>query len=102
MGASPGFPAGSLFGTLTRNWWVLLLFGLFAVIFGVLAVMAPVRTAAVLAWWLGIMAVVEGVVVLISAFSGSAPVSRGWALFYALASVAFGVLAVINPLATAS
>ena len=28
MGASPGFPAGSLFGTLTRNWWVLLLFGL--------------------------------------------------------------------------
>ena len=102
MGTSPEFPAGSLFGTVTRNWWVLLLFGLLAVVFGVLAVMAPVRTAAVLAWWLGIMAVVEGVVVLISAFKGSAPVSRGWAVFYALVSIAFGVLAVINPLATAS
>ncbi|MGH8054872.1 MAG: HdeD family acid-resistance protein [Stenotrophomonas sp.] len=102
MSASTGFPTGSLFSALSRNWWVVLLFGLFAVVFGVLAVMAPVRTAAVLAWWLGVMAVVEGVVVLVAAIRGSAPVSRGWAVFYALVSIAFGVLAILNPLATAS
>lgn len=102
MNGSPVFPAGSLFGTLSRNWWVVLLFGLLAVVFGVLTLMSPVRTAAVLAWWLGIMAIVEGVVVLAAAISGSAPVSRGWAVFYALVSIAFGVLAILNPLATAS
>jgi len=102
MGTSPIFPAGSLFGSLARNWWVVLLFGLLAIVFGVLTVMSPVRTAALLAMWLGVMALVEGVVVLVAAFSGSAPVSRRWAVFYALVSIAFGVLALINPLATAS
>ncbi|WP_313317361.1 HdeD family acid-resistance protein [Stenotrophomonas sp.] len=102
MGASPIFPAGSLFGTLARNWWVVLLFGLLAIVFGVLTLISPVRTAAMLAVWLGVMAIVEGVVALVAAFSGSAPVSRGWAVFYALVSIAFGVLAVINPLVTAS
>lgn len=102
MNGNPDFPAGPLFGTLSRHWWVVLLFGLFAVAFGVLALMAPVRTAAVLAMWLGVMAIVEGVVALASAIGGSAPVSRGWAVFYALVSIAFGVLALLNPLATAS
>src|SRR5690606_2437809 len=99
---NPGFPSGTLFGELSRHWWVVLLFGLFAVAFGVLALMAPVRTAAVLAMWLGVMAIVEGVVALAAAVGGSAPVSRGWAVFYALVSIAFGVLALLNPLATAS
>ncbi|MCD9088673.1 DUF308 domain-containing protein [Stenotrophomonas sp. SY1] len=102
MNAPSGLAAGSLFGVLSRNWWVVLLLGLLAVLFGVLAVMAPVRTAAALAWWLGVVAVVEGIVVLVGMFSGSAPVSKGWALFYALVSIAFGVLAILNPLATAS
>ncbi len=102
MNGNPDFPAGPLFGTLSRHWWVVLLFGLFAVAFGVLALMAPVRTAAVLAMWLGVMAIVEGVVALASAIGGSAPVSRGWAVFYALVSLAFGVLAILNPLAMAS
>lgn len=102
MSGNPSFPAGPLFGALSRHWWVVLLFGLFAVAFGVLALMAPVRTAAVLAMWLGVMAIVEGVVALASAIGGSAPVSRGWAVFYALVSIAFGVLALLNPLATAS
>lgn len=102
MSGNPNFPSGALFGALSRHWWVVLLFGLFAVAFGVLALMAPVRTAAVLAMWLGVMAIVEGVVALASAIGGSAPVSRGWAVFYALVSIAFGVLALLNPLATAS
>ena len=93
MNGNPGFPSDTLLGALSRRWWVVLLFGLFAVAFGVLALIAPVRTAAVLAMWLGVMAIVEG---------GSAPVSRGWTVFYALVSIAFGVLALLNPLATAS
>ena len=37
--------------------------------------------------------IVEGVVALAAAVGGSAPVSRGWTVFYALVSIAFGVLA---------
>ena len=102
MNGNPGFPSDTLLGALSRRWWVVLLFGLFAVAFGVLALIAPVRTAAVLAMWLGVMAIVEGVVALAAAVGGSAPVSRGWTVFYALVSIAFGVLALLNPLATAS
>jgi len=102
MNGNPNFPSDTLLGAMSRHWWVVLLFGLFAVAFGVLAVMAPVRTAAVLALWLGVVAIVEGVVALAAAIAGSAPVSRGWAVFYALVSIAFGVLAILNPLATAS
>ena len=102
MNGNPGFPSDTLLGALSRHWWVVLLFGLFAVAFGVLALIAPVRTAAVLAMWLGVMAIVEGVVALAAAVGGSAPVSRGWTVFYALVSIAFGVLALLNPLATAS
>ncbi|WP_250065312.1 HdeD family acid-resistance protein [Stenotrophomonas mori] len=102
MSGTPNFPPMSLFGALSRHWWVVLLFGLFAVAFGILALMAPMRTAAVLAIWLGAMALVEGVVALAAAIGGSAPVSRGWTVFYALVSIAFGLLALFNPLATAS
>lgn len=102
MNAPLGLAAGSLFGALSRNWWVVLLLGVLAVVFGVLALMSPVRTAAALALWVGVVAVVEGIVVLVGLFTGSAPVSKGWAVFYALVSIVFGVLAILNPLATAS
>lgn len=101
MSSNPVFPAGPMLGTLSKNWWVVLLFGLLAIAFGVMTLMSPMSTAAFLAWWLGVMAIVEGVIALAAAFGGSAPVSRGWAVFYGLVSVAFGILAILNPLATA-
>ena len=102
MNASFGFASESVFGGLSRNWWVVLLLGVLAVVFGVLAIISPVLTAAALAFYVGVVAVVEGIVVLAGLASGSAPVSKGWAVFYALVSIAFGVLAILNPLATAS
>lgn len=87
---------------LSRNWWVVLLFGLLAVVFGVLTLFSPVTTAAVLVLWMGAVAIVEGVVALAAAIGGSAPVSRGWAVFYALLSIGFGILAMLDPLGMAS
>ncbi|MBS7457269.1 HdeD family acid-resistance protein [Coralloluteibacterium stylophorae] len=92
---------GPLTGILARNWWVVLMFGLLAVVFGVLTLLWPVATAATLTLWLGALAIVEGVAALIAAFSGSAPVSRGWATVYALLSIVFGALAVLHPLGMA-
>ncbi|KAF1712390.1 hypothetical protein CSC70_02385 [Pseudoxanthomonas kalamensis DSM 18571] len=87
---------------LGRSWWVLLVYGLFAVIFGVVALLHPLQAAAALAWTIGILAVAEGLVSLFALFDKQVAVSKGWLLFYALVSIAFGVLAVLNPVATAA
>lgn len=95
-------PASPLVSLLARSWWVLLLYGLVALVFGAVAILQPLAAATALAWAIGVMAVVEGVISLVALFGGNSGVSRGWLAVYALASLVFGVLAVINPLATAS
>jgi uncharacterized membrane protein HdeD (DUF308 family) len=110
MGQSPSLhgelrmniPVSPVVSLLARSWWVLLLYGLVALVFGAVAILQPLATATALAWAIGVMAVVEGVISLVALFGGNSGVSRGWLAVYALASLVFGVLAVINPLATAS
>ncbi|WP_445147273.1 HdeD family acid-resistance protein [Dyella sp. Tek66A03] len=84
-----------------RSWWVLLPYGVFAVAFGILAIASPL-TAAALAWAVGVMALAEGIIGVFALFDRYVAVSEGWLVFYELASIAFGLLAIINPLATAS
>ena len=91
-----------LLNAVARQWWVLLLFGVLALLFGIAAMTQPVKLAAILTVWAGVLSVFEGVVALLAVIRGQSPVSRGWALFYALASLLFGVLAVLNPVAMAS
>lgn len=86
---------------LSRSWWILLVYGLFAVLFGVIALTQPVAAAAALAWALGILALAEGVTSLVALFDKRAAVSKGWLAFYAIASVGFGLLTILNPVATA-
>lgn len=94
-------PPGLIQG-MARHWWVLLLFGVLAVLFGLVALMQPLKLAAILTLWAGVLSLFEGGVALVAVIRGQAPVSRGWSLFYALASLAFGVLALLKPLAMAS
>lgn len=95
-------PVSPVVSLVARSWWVLLLYGLVALVFGAVAILQPLAAATALAWAIGVMAVVEGVISLVALFGGNSGVSRGWLAVYALASLVFGVLAVINPLATAS
>jgi len=95
-------PVSPVVALLARSWWVLLLYGLGALVFGAVAILQPLAAATALAWAIGVMAVVEGVISLVALFGGNSGVSRSWLAVYALASLVFGVLAVINPLATAS
>ncbi|MDY0953645.1 DUF308 domain-containing protein [Stenotrophomonas rhizophila] len=95
-------PVSPVVSLLARSWWVLLLYGLVALVFGAVAILQPLAAATALAWAIGVMAVVEGVISLVALFGGNSGVSRGWLAVYALASLVFGVLAVINPLTTAS
>lgn len=95
-------PLSPLLSAIGRSWWILLLYGLVALGFGIIAIGWPMSAAIALAWTLGVMAIVEGVISLLALVTGASGASRGWLLLYVVASLGFGVLAVINPLATAS
>ncbi|KAF0808696.1 putative transmembrane protein [Alcanivorax sp. S71-1-4] len=88
-------------GYLHRSWWILLLYGVIAVIFGVMALINPLTAGVALAWAFGIMALAEGVISVAALFDRDSSLSRGWLLLYAVASLLFGVLTLINPAATA-
>jgi len=60
----------SLFGLLTKNWWVLLLRGIAALLFGILAFRRPLMTLAVLVLLFGIYALVDGGFSLGAALAG--------------------------------
>lgn len=91
----------NLLGQVGRSWWVLVVYGVISLIFGLIAVFQPFQAGIALAWAFGIMALVEGAISVVALFSPEAGLSKGWVALYALASIVFGVLAVMNPVAMA-
>ena len=88
--------------TVGRSWWVILLFGIFSVLFGIMAIANPIAAGASLTWAIGLLALAEGITGLIGAFGKNAGVNRGWMILYAAISIIFGLLAVLNPLSMAT
>ena len=54
------FPLSPLLSAVGRSWWILLLYGLVALGFGIIAIGWPLSAAMALAWTLGVMAIIEG------------------------------------------
>ena len=64
---------------LAKSWWLLLLRGIAAIIFGILAFVWPGLTLVTLVLLYGAFALVDGVISLIAAFTGGAkPVPTWW------------------------
>jgi uncharacterized membrane protein HdeD (DUF308 family) len=59
-----------MIGLFTKNWWVLLVRGIVAMLFGILAFARPGITLAALVLLFGFYALVDGIFSLIAAFSG--------------------------------
>lgn len=80
--------------SLLCHWWVLVVRGLLAIAFGVLAIILPLATIAALIALFAAFAILDGIVSL-----GSAIRSRdwGWQLFGGLLSLAIGVLTILWP-----
>ena len=87
---------------LHRSWWVLLLRGAAAIIFGVLTWMQPAASAAALVLVFGAYVFVDGLLGIYTAIK-SRQQSRHWwvVLLWGLTGVVVGVLTVINPAITA-
>lgn len=84
--------------TLARNWWVIVLRGVASVIFGLIAVVAPGLSLAALVFVFGAFAFVDGILALVSAVRRRGVSDRWWVLLLqGLAGVTTGVVTVVWP-----
>lgn len=107
MQASPTtFPPGTvrmrpMLDALARNWGLILLRGILAVLFGVLAFIWPGITLFTLVIMYGAFAFVDGALALVAAIRGGTPAPRWWLALVGLFGIAAGVLTVMWPQITA-
>jgi uncharacterized membrane protein HdeD (DUF308 family) len=90
-----GLTGPGLLRSLADNWWLLLLRGLAAVAFGVLAFFWPALTLITLTWLWGAYALSDGVIAIWAAFnaSGGDAGPRWWLGLSGVVSVLAGVVA---------
>jgi uncharacterized membrane protein HdeD (DUF308 family) len=94
-GLAIGLTGRGLLRSLADNWWLLLLRGLAAVAFGVLAFFWPGLTLITLTWLWGAYALSDGVIAIWAAFnaSGGEAGPRWWLGLGGVTSILAGVLA---------
>jgi uncharacterized membrane protein HdeD (DUF308 family) len=81
---------------MSRTWWVFLLYGLFAVVFGLFALFRPHATVWMMIMAFGLLALADGVVSLLSVFRKQVALPNWLLLLYAVASIGFGLLALFR------
>src|SRR5258705_8574140 len=94
----PGIGVGSaMVHALAKNWCLLLLRGIAAIVFGVLAFAWPGVTLLTLFLFSGAFALVDGVLAIIPAITGGAPGPRWWLAIVGLLGIAAGLLTFLMP-----
>jgi uncharacterized membrane protein HdeD (DUF308 family) len=87
--------------SLNQSWWLYLLRGIAAIIFGVLAFISPSATLLALVLVFGIYAFVDGVLAVIASFRMREVVNQWWVvLLEGLAGIIVGVIALVYPQVT--
>jgi uncharacterized membrane protein HdeD (DUF308 family) len=94
-------PGASLLHALAKNWWLEVLRGVAAVIFGILAFVWPGLTLLTLVLFWGAYALVDGVLAIVAAIKGGNPMPRWWLAIVGLAGIVAGVLTFLVPGITA-
>jgi uncharacterized membrane protein HdeD (DUF308 family) len=95
-------PQRPMLHALTKCWWLLLLRGIAGIIFGILAFVWPGLTLLTLVILYGAFALVDGVLTLVAAFTGSAkPVPTWWLVVVGLLGIGAGVVTFAWPVITA-
>ena len=67
-----------MFSIFTKNWWVFALRGLFALIFGVLALVWPEITLISLVTMFGVFVLLDGILDLVAGFASTSTNKRWW------------------------
>ena len=90
-----------LLHALAKNWWLLLLRGIAAIVFGVLAFAWPGLTLLTLILLYGAYALADGVIAIIAAIKGDAPAARWWLAIVGILGIAVGAFTFLLPGMTA-
>jgi uncharacterized membrane protein HdeD (DUF308 family) len=98
---SSEMPDRPLLHALVQYWWLFLLRGIAAIIFGVLAFIWPGITLVTLVLFWGAFALVDGVLALANAITGGGMTSRWWLALVGLSGIAAGVVTFMAPGLTA-
>lgn len=102
MDERPGGPVGDVIGVFARNWWLFLLRGIAAVVFGFLAIVWPGITLTALAILFGIYALVDSGGSFMSAFQHREDAShRALHVLEGLVALVVGAIAIVWPGITA-
>src|SRR4051794_29939013 len=84
--------------TLVQNWWLVLLRGIAGILFGVLTFIAPDISLAVLVLLFGAYSFVDGVLAIISAIRWRGEIDRWWViLLEGLAGIGAGLITLFWP-----
>src|SRR5262249_481117 len=95
-------PDRPMLHALAKCWWLLLFRGIAAIVFGVLAFIWPGLTLVTLVLLYGAFALVDGVLSLLAAFTGSTkPVPTWWLVVVGLLGIAAGAVTFLWPGITA-
>lgn len=87
---------------LARNWWALALRGLFAIIFGLIALLMPGLTLVALVYLFGAYSLVDGVFGVAAAVRAAESHNRwGWLSVEGIAGILTGIIAFVLPGITA-
>jgi uncharacterized membrane protein HdeD (DUF308 family) len=90
--ANPPLEPRLLLHALAKNWWLLLLRDICAILFGVLTFVWPGITLLTLVLLYGAYALADGVLALAEAVMGGAPAPRWWLALMGLLGIAAGIL----------
>ncbi|WP_306367202.1 HdeD family acid-resistance protein [Nocardiopsis sp. CC223A] len=90
--------AGEVLGTMSRNWWMVVLRGVAAVLFGLIALIWPGLTTVTLALVFGAYALIDAIVLGYAAYR-AAPGTRTPLVVQAVLSAIVGLIALIWPVA---
>jgi len=86
-----------LLHSLAKHWWLLLLRGIAAIIFGVLAFMSPLIVGISLVILYGAYVLVDGVFSIFAAISGGTPAPRWWLALVGILGILAGLIAFAQP-----
>ena len=98
---APEPAAPPMLHALARYWWLILLRGIAAIIFGVLAFIWPGITLVTLILFYGAFALIDGVLALVHAFMGDNKGSRWWLALIGVLGILIGLLTFMWPGLTA-
>jgi uncharacterized membrane protein HdeD (DUF308 family) len=100
--SAQAFPPGTVLmrptlDALARNWWLILLRGICAVIFGVLTFIWPGLTLLTLVLFYGAFSLLDGAFSIAAAVKGGAPMPRWWLALVGLLGIGVGIITLAWP-----